>query len=67
MLTRSPHDKDKRICKLYPTDRALLVNNEVQLVCEKTEALLFQGITKTDQELFMNLLVQARRVQRNSL
>lgn len=59
MLTRSPNDKDKRTCKLYPTDYALSVIDEVQAICEKTEALLLQGITDTDQELFMNLLVQA--------
>ena len=37
---RSPNDKDKRTCKLYPTERALSVIDEVQTVCEKTEALL---------------------------
>ncbi len=61
MLTRSPNDKDKRTCKLYPTDRALSVISEVQAVCEKTEALLLQDITESDQELFMNLLMQAGR------
>ena len=59
MITRSPNDKDKRTCKLYPTDHALSVIDEVQAVCERTETLLLQGITETDQELFMNLLVQA--------
>lgn len=59
MITRSPHDKDKRTCKLYPTKRALSVIDEVQAVCEKTEALLLQGISKTDQNLFMDLLIQA--------
>lgn len=35
MITRSPHDKDKRTCKLYPTERALSIIDEVQAVCEK--------------------------------
>lgn len=61
MITRSPNDKDKRTCKLYPTDRALSVIDEVQAVCEKTEDLLLQGITDKDQELFMDLLMQAGR------
>ena len=61
MITRSPNDKDKRTCKLYPTDRALSVIDEVQAVCEKTEELLLQGITDKDQELFMDLLMQAGR------
>ena len=26
MIMRSPNDKDKRTCKLYPTERALSVN-----------------------------------------
>ena len=59
MITRSPNTKDKRTCNLYPTDRALSVIDEVQAVCEKTEALLLQGINKADQELFLNLLTQA--------
>ena len=59
MITRSPNTKDKRTRNLYPTDRALSVIDEVQAVCEKTEALLLQGINKADQELFLNLLTQA--------
>ncbi len=59
MITRSPNTKDKRTCNLYPTDRALSVIDEVQAVCEKTEALLLQGINKADQELFLKLLTQA--------
>lgn len=59
MITRSPHDKDKRTCKLYPTERALSIIDEVQTVCEKTEALLLQGISEADKNLFMNLLIQA--------
>ena len=59
MITRSPHDKDKRTCKLYPTERALSVIDEVQTICEKTEALLLQGISESDQNLFMDFLMQA--------
>lgn len=59
MITRSPHDKDKRTCKLYPTERALSVIDEVETVCEKTEALLLQGISESDQKLFTDLLLRA--------
>lgn len=59
MITRSPHDKDKRTCKLYPTERALSVIDEIQTVCEKTEALLLQGISESDKKLFMDFLIQA--------
>lgn len=59
MIIRSPHDKDKRTCKLYPTEHALSVIDEVQEICEQTEALLLQDISKTNQTLFMDLLMQA--------
>lgn len=59
MITRSPHDKDKRTCKLYPTERALSVIGEVQAVCEKTESLLLRGISEKDQRLLTALLTQA--------
>lgn len=58
MITRSPHDKDKRTCKLYPTERALSMIDEVKAVCEKTEALLLQGIGQADQKLLTELLIQ---------
>lgn len=58
MLTRSPNDKDKRTCKLYPTDRALSVIDEIQMVCEKTEALLLRDIGEAEQQLLMKLLMQ---------
>ena len=59
MITRSPHDEDKRTCKLYPTERALSVIDEIQTVCEKTEALLLHGISESDKKLFIDLLMQA--------
>lgn len=59
MITRSPNDKDKRTWKLYPTDRALSVCGEIQEVCEKTEALLLQGIDETGRKLLTDLLMQA--------
>ena len=45
--------------KQYPTERALSVIDEVQTVCEKTEALLLQGIGESDKKLFIDLLIQA--------
>ena len=57
MIMRSPNDKDKR----NPTERALSVIDEVQTVCEKTEALLLQGMSESEQNLFMDFLIQAGR------
>ena len=59
MITRSPSDKDKRTWELYPTERALSICDEVRTVCEKTEALLLQGIGEADKTLFADLLMQA--------
>jgi len=33
----------------------------VQTVCEKTEALLLQGMSESEQNLFMDFLIQAGR------
>lgn len=59
LITRSPNDKDKRTCKLYPTNRALSVIDEVQAVCEKTESILLWDISEAEQKLLMKLLMQA--------
>ena len=58
MITRAPNDKDKRTCKLYPTDRALSVIDEVRAVCERTEALLLRGISENEQALLLDLLAR---------
>ena len=61
MITRSPNDEDKRTCKLYPTERALSIIDEIQMICEKTEALLLQGMSESEQNLFMDFLIRAGR------
>ena len=35
------------------------VIDEVQMICEKTEALLLQGFRESDKNLFIDLLIQA--------
>ncbi|KAI4448276.1 hypothetical protein C823_002795 [Eubacterium plexicaudatum ASF492] len=35
MITRSPHEQDKRTCRLYPTDRALSVVEDIRTVCKR--------------------------------
>lgn len=59
MITRSPNDKDKRIWKLYPTDHALSVVEEIKTICEKTESLLLRGITESEKEISTELLIKA--------
>lgn len=59
MITRVPNDRDRRTCKLYPTDRALSVIDEVRAVCERTEALLLKGISESERALLLDLLARA--------
>ena len=59
MITRSPNDQDKRTWKLYPTDRALSVIEEIQAACERTEALLLKDMSEEEKKLFADLLMQS--------
>lgn len=61
MITRSSNDKDKRTWKLYPTQQALSIVEEVRIVCENTEAVLLQGIGEEEKTLLTDLLMQAGR------
>ena len=61
MLTRCPNDQDKRTWKLYPTERALAIWEDIRAVCEKTEALLLQGIREEEKDIFLELLMKAGR------
>lgn len=58
MLTRVPYDRDKRTWKLYPTERALSVVEEVRAVCDRTEVLLLQGIDEREKGIFLDLLMR---------
>ncbi len=59
MITRSPHEQDKRTCRLYPTDRALSVVEDIRTVCKKTEALLLQDLSESEKNLLTDLLMRA--------
>lgn len=59
MITRSLNDQDRRTWKLYPTDRALSIFEEIQTVCENTENLLLQDFSEEEKNLFVDLLMQA--------
>lgn len=59
LITRTANAEDKRTWKLYPTDRALEVVDEVQNICENTEALLTQGFREEEKALFQELLMRA--------
>lgn len=59
MITRSPHEQDKRTCRLYPTDRALSVVEDIRTVCKKTEDLLMQDLSESEKNLLTDLLMRA--------
>lgn len=59
MITRVPNDQDKRTWKLYPTDRALAILEEVRTVCENTETILLQGFSEAEKKHFIDLLRKA--------
>lgn len=59
MITRSLNEQDKRTWKLYPTDRAISVSKEIRSVCKQTETLLLQGISETEKNLLLDLLMRA--------
>ncbi len=61
MITRTPNDQDKRTWRLYPTDRALSVLEDIRTVCEKTETVLLQGFSEEDKKLLTGLLMRAGR------
>ncbi len=62
MITRSPHEQDKRTWKLYPTDRALSILDEIQTICNHTQDLLLQGFSETEKNLFADLLMRAGKI-----
>lgn len=59
MITRSPNDQDKRTWKLFPTDRALSISEEIRTVCQDTETLLLQGLSDAEKNIFIDLLMRA--------
>ncbi len=59
MITRFPNDQDRRTWKLYPTDRAQAVLEEIQTVCKKTEELLLRDFDEEEKKLFTALLMKA--------
>ena len=59
MITRIPNDQDRRTWKLYPTDRAQAVLEEIQTVCKKTEELLLRDFDEEEKKLFTALLMKA--------
>lgn len=55
-LIRVPYDKDKRTWQLYPTEKALAAAEEIRRACDKTEAVLLEGLSDDRKNEFTNML-----------
>lgn len=58
LLTRIPCEQDKRTWRLYPTQRALSIADQVRVACEETEAILLEGMDIKEQTDFQNALLR---------
>ena len=58
-LTRTLYEKDKRTCRLYPTEKALAIAGQVQEICDRTESMLMEEIGEDEQKIFADVLIRA--------
>ena len=58
-LVREPYEKDKRTYRLYPTDKAMNICEQVQIICQDAEQMLMEGISEQEQDDFARILLQA--------
>lgn len=58
-LTRTLYEKDKRTCRLYPTEKALAIAEQVQEICDRTESMLMEEISEEEQKIFADVLIRA--------
>ena len=55
-LTRVPYDKDKRTWRLYPTQKALSIADQIRIACKKTGAILTDGLSAKELTDFSDAL-----------
>ena len=55
LIKRIPDENDVRKKKIIVTDKTLSMNDGVRYQVEKSEEVLLQGITKEEQQQFMNI------------
>lgn len=48
-LTRTLYEKDKRTCRLYPTEKALAIAGQVQEICDRTESMLMEETARKNR------------------
>lgn len=57
-LTRVPCKDDKRTWRLYPTEKALEIEERINAACEQTEAVLIVTLSEEEQNLSGKILSQ---------
>lgn len=58
-LTREPYERDRRTWRLYPTQRALSIADQIWAACEETEAILLDGLSEDARQEFGRTLLRA--------
>lgn len=60
-ITRTPCSEDKRILRLYPTEKALALLPQITEVLEAWEALLTQDLTEAEKDTLTQLLSRMKQ------
>lgn len=58
-LRKEPHKKDKRTCSLYPTEKALIANEQILSIIDDWYDSLLQNFSSEEKELLTSLLNRA--------
>ena len=59
-ITRKPSEKDKRVLCVYPTEKMLAIQPDLQKAMEQWEATLLQDLTDAEKEQLNALLTRVR-------
>lgn len=60
-ISRKPCGKDKRVMRLYPTDKALALLPQIQRIMRTWQAHLTQDLTAREQELLEDMLLRMKQ------
>ena len=60
-LERRSNQGDKRTCRLFPTQKALLVNETIQALCTQWQERLLAGFDEQQKAQFLQMLERAAK------
>lgn len=58
-LRKDSYDRDRRTCRLYPTEKALAIADQVRRICNEVEGLLTDGLSEEEQRQLCRILYRA--------